>query len=151
MNLSIYTDAGARGNPGPAAIAILIFQDSRLVKQHGEYIGPATNNQAEYHAVIKALELARSLGAEQLKVFTDSELICRQIKGSYKIKNQGLKPLHEKVKALEKGLRVEWGSVPRENPNIRRADRLVNSVLDSQARETGGPQPRLSLYKSREQ
>lgn len=135
MEISIYTDAGARGNPGPAAIAVLIFREGRLVKQHGEYIGSATNNQAEYQAVIKALELAQSLGAKELKIFTDSELICRQIKGSYKVKDSKLKPLYEMAKNLEKGFqKVEWGSVPRENPNIRRADRLVNRVLDSHHR-----------------
>ena len=130
--LTIYTDAGARGNPGPAAIAILIFQEGKLLRQHGEYIGEATNNQAEYRAVIKALELAAELGAREIRIFTDSELVARQLQGRYRLKNAGLKPLHEQAKALEKGFeKVTWGSVPRENPHTRRADRLVNGVLDS--------------------
>ena len=128
----MYTDAGARGNPGPAAIAVLIFEGERLVKKHGEYIGEATNNQAEYTAVIKALELARGLGAKDIRVYTDSELVCRQMKGAYKVKDVKLKPLHEIAKDLEKGFeKVTWDSVPRENRNIRRADGIVNWVLDN--------------------
>jgi ribonuclease HI len=136
MAITVYTDAGARGNPGPAAIAVLIIKDGRLLKRHGEYIGPATNNQAEYRAVIKALELAHSLEAKEIHVFTDSELVCRQIKGEYKVKNKELKPLHEKVKSLEKQFqKIEWGSVPRENPRTRMADLLVNDILDAQERK----------------
>jgi ribonuclease HI len=129
--LSVYTDAGSRGNPGPASIAILVFQEGKLLKRHGEYIGPATNNQAEYTAVIKALELAHSLGAKEIKLYTDSELVARQLKGEYKVKDPKLKPLFEKAKALEKGLKVAYGNVPRENPVIKMADQLVNDVLDS--------------------
>jgi ribonuclease HI len=133
--LSVYTDAGARGNPGPAAIAVLFFEGTRLVKQHGEYIGKATNNQAEYRAVIKALELAKELGVEQLELFTDSELIARQLKGAYKVKDAKLKPLHEQAKALEKDFkRITFSSVSRSNLRIWLADKLVNKVLDAQAR-----------------
>ncbi len=139
MKLLIYTDAGSRGNPGPAAIAILIFQEGKLLKRHGEYIGPATNNQAEYTAVIKALELAHSQGAKEIKLYSDSELVCRQLKGEYKVKNALLKPLFEKTKALEKGLKVTYASVSRENPVLKMADRLVNDLLDSQERRLGKP------------
>jgi ribonuclease HI len=136
MGLSIYTDAGARGNPGPAAIAVLVFRDGRLVKQHGEYIGEVTNNQAEYRAIIKALELAHSMGAKELELFTDSELVARQLKGTYKVKDAKLKPLHEKVKALEKGFeKVSYSSVPRGNLRIWLADKLVNKILDSHAKK----------------
>ena len=136
MDLAIYTDAGSRGNPGPAAIAILIYEGPRLVKQHMEYIGEATNNQAEYRAVIKALELADLLSASEVRLFTDSELVCRQITGQYRIKEPGLKPLHARVMELEKKFRkFSCASVPRENPRTRFADRLVNKVLDS--REEG--------------
>ena len=139
MNLTIYTDAGARGNPGPAAIAVLIFQDGKLLKKDGEYLGTATNNQAEYRAVIKALELAHALKAKEIKLLTDSELVCRQLVGEYKVKNKELKPLFEKAKSLEKGfVKVEWGSVPRENPHTRMADRLVNCILDAQERKAPG-------------
>lgn len=131
--LSIYTDAGARGNPGPAAIAVLIFEGDKLVKQHGDFIGAATNNQAEYRAVIKGLELAKELGAEQLELFTDSELVCRQMKGAYKVKDSKLKPLHETAKNLEKGFgKVTWASLPRGNLRIWLADKLVNKILDAQ-------------------
>ena len=131
--LSVYTDAGARGNPGPAAIAVLFFEGSKLVKQHGEFIGKATNNQAEYQAVIKALELAKELGLNELELFTDSELVARQLKGAYKVKDAKLKPLHEQAKALEKGFaKVSYASVMRTNLRIWLADKLVNKVLDAQ-------------------
>ena len=132
LALSIYTDAGARGNPGPSAIAVLIFQEGKPLKQHSEYIGTATNNQAEYRAVIKGLELAKEAGAGEIRVFSDSELVCSQLKGEYKVKNRGLKPLYEKAKSLEKGFqKVSYFSLPRENPRTRLADRLVNRILDS--------------------
>jgi len=132
--LSIYTDAGARGNPGPAAIAVLFFEGSKLVKQHGEYIGKATNNQAEYRAVIKALELAHSLGKKELELFTDSELVARQLSGKYKVKDAKLKPLHETAKNLEKNFeKVSYSSVSRGNLRIWLADKLVNKILDSHA------------------
>jgi ribonuclease HI len=130
--VSIYTDAGARGNPGPAAIAVLIFEGQKLIKQHGDYIGTATNNQAEYRAVIKALELSKELGVKEIELFTDSELVARQLSGEYKVKDQKLKPLHEQAKALEKGFaKVTFSSVPRGNLRIWLADKLVNKILDS--------------------
>jgi len=132
--LSIYTDAGARGNPGPAAIAVLIFEGSKLVKQHGEYIGSATNNQAEYRAIIKGLELAHSLGKKELELFTDSELVARQLNGKYKVKEKGLKPLYEQAKAMEKKFeKVSYSSVSRGNLRIWLADKLVNKILDTHA------------------
>jgi len=135
QTLSVYTDAGARGNPGPAAIAVLFFEGTRLVKQHGEYIGTATNNQAEYRAVIKALELAHSMGLKELELFTDSELIARQLKGTYKVKDAKLKPLHEQAKALEKDFaKISYSSVMRTNLRIWLADKLVNKILDAQAK-----------------
>ena len=134
--LSVYTDAGARGNPGPAAIAVLFFEGSKLVKQHGEYIGSATNNQAEYRAVIKALELAHSLGMKQFELFTDSELVARQLSGKYKVKDAKLKPLHETAKNLEKNFeKVSYSSVSRGNLRIWIADKLVNNILNSEQRK----------------
>ena len=135
MTLSIFTDAGARGNPGHAAIAVLIYDGPKLVHHQAEYIGIATNNQAEYRAVIKALELADIMSASEVSMFTDSELVCRQITGEYRVKNPDLKPLHEKVKSLERKFqKVSYASVPRDNPKTRFADRLVNKVLDAQQR-----------------
>ena len=132
--LSAYTDAGARGNPGPAAIAVLFFKGTKLLKQHGEFIGTATNNQAEYRAVIKALELGRSM-TKELELFTDSELIARQLKGTYKVKDAKLKPLHEQAKALEKEFaKISYSSVMRTNLRIWLADKLVNKILDAQTR-----------------
>ncbi len=129
---SAYTDAGARGNPGPAAIAVLFFEGQKLIKQHGEFIGNATNNQAEYRAVIKALEIAKELGVKELELFTDSELIARQLAGKYKVKDAKLKPLHEQAKALEKGfVKISYSSLPRGNLRIWLADKLVNKILDS--------------------
>ncbi|MCJ7816993.1 MAG: ribonuclease HI family protein [Candidatus Aenigmarchaeota archaeon] len=133
---AIYTDAGARGNPGPAAIAVLFFEGSKLVKQHGEYIGKATNNQAEYRAIIKGLELAHSLGKKELELFTDSELVARQLSGKYKVKDAKLKPLYEQAKAMEKKFeKVSYSSVSRGNLRIWLADKLVNKILDSEQRK----------------
>lgn len=123
-------DGGARGNPGPAAVAaVATDREGRVMGERHAYIGEATNNVAEYRAVLFGLELARELGAASVEVVNDSELVARQIEGRYKVKNAGLKPLYlETMKAL-RGF-GDWSvrSVRRERNE--RADELVNEALD---------------------
>jgi len=130
MRLTIYTDGGARGNPGPAAIGVVIYDNKEKIKEFKKCIGIATNNQAEYTAMIKAFELAKDLKAKELKVYSDSELLIRQVTGEYRVKNEKLKELFSKLKSLEKNFTVSYEHVFRENPGIVNADRLVNEALD---------------------
>ncbi len=124
-------DGGARGNPGPAALGYVLCDPSgREHEARGEYIGPATNNVAEYRALVAGLEAAGRAGADPLLVCMDSELVVRQMTGEYRVKNAGLKPLHAQARrALATLGRVRFSSVRRES-NVR-ADGLVNEALDT--------------------
>lgn len=128
--LKIFTDGGARGNPGPAGIGAVAFgKDGSVVFEIAEYIGEATNNQAEYRALIAALEKAKERGDEKLEVFMDSELIIKQINREYKVKNEGLAPLFVKVYNLTLSFKcVNFTHIPREKN--QHADRLVNEAID---------------------
>ncbi|OGF20143.1 hypothetical protein A3I35_00005, partial [Candidatus Falkowbacteria bacterium RIFCSPLOWO2_02_FULL_45_15] len=104
--LIIHTDGGARNNPGPAGIgAVLYDENKQVVKEISEYIGEATNNQAEYKAVIRAMEEARKLNASELEFYLDSELVVKQLNREYKVKNKELAPLFMKVYNLSQGFR----------------------------------------------
>jgi len=128
---SLYTDGGARGNPGPAAIGIVLYDATDVVKQIGEVIGETTNNQAEYKALIRGLEEAIKLNAEELVCHLDSELLVRQMQGKYKIREENLKPLASEVLKLTSKLKkVEFIHVPREKNKL--ADKLVNQALDGE-------------------
>lgn len=137
MRLVVNVDGGARGNPGPAAIGVVVSDpDGNVVDELGEPIGVATNNVAEYRAVIRAAELARSLGAQELELIGDSELVARQLTGAYRVRHPSLKPLHgEALRAL--GSFESWRvrTVPRELN--ARADALVNAALDGAQRASG--------------
>lgn len=124
-------DGGARGNPGPAAVAaVATTPDGRALGEDALYIGETTNNVAEYRAVLLGLELARSLGASEVEVVNDSELVARQIGGQYKVKQAHLKPLHaDAMEALRGFARWTVRSVRREHNE--RADELVNETLDA--------------------
>lgn len=127
----IYTDGASRGNPGPSSLGISIVDPSTEseIFYWGEPLGLQTNNYAEYFAVIRALELARDQGVQQLEVRSDSQLLIRQILGEYKVKNEGLKPLFTQVKSLERGFKAcAWRHIPREQN--KRADELANQALD---------------------
>ncbi len=128
----IYSDGGARGNPGPAAIGVLICNEKDVkLTDHGETIGEATNNVAEYTAVVRGLTLAAELGISEADYFLDSELVARQLSGIYKLKAEHLRPFFMQVKELEKKFkRVSYFHVPREHPKIKHVDRLVNLALD---------------------
>ncbi len=128
--LIIYTDGGARGNPGPAALGVVVGD-----KEYSEYLGEMTNNQAEYRALIFALKKAKALlggkkaGGAEIEVWMDSELIVRQLNGEYKIKEPELQPLFIQAWNLRLDIKkVNFQHVPREKN--KRADRLVNLVLD---------------------
>lgn len=101
MKVTLYTDGASRGNPGQAGLGVVIYaEDGQKIAELCEYLGSTTNNIAEYKALIRGLEEAKVLGATEVEVFTDSELMARQINGQYKVKNAGLIPLYQKSKEL---------------------------------------------------
>jgi ribonuclease HI len=126
----VHVDGGARGNPGPAAAAaVASTPDGGVLAERSAYIGEATNNVAEYRSLLLGLELARDLGAREVEVACDSELVARQIGGEYKVKHAGLKPLYlEAMRQLREFERWSVRAVRREG-NVR-ADELVNEALD---------------------
>ena len=130
MKASLSTDGGARGNPGPAAYGyVLETEDGTVLDARGETIGVATNNVAEYRALIAGLEKAVELGIEELEVVSDSELLVKQMQGEYKVKNEALRELNDEANFLERKLgRVRYKAVRREHNEL--ADKLVNEALD---------------------
>ncbi len=125
-----YTDGGARGNPGPAAYGVVIqSSDGRVIAELQRYLGETTNNEAEYQGLIAALEYALAHHVEKLKVFSDSELIVRQIQKHYKVKSGGLRPLYDRAQELIGRLGPFSISHVRREQN-READRLVNEAID---------------------
>lgn len=131
MKARLWTDGGARGNPGPAAYGyVLETEDGTVLAAHGEAIGEATNNVAEYRALIAGLEKAAELGVEDLEVVSDSELLVKQMLGEYKVKSPVLRELHDEAGRLARRLRrVAYTAVRREHNEL--ADRLVNEALDA--------------------
>ncbi len=132
MILHTFSDGGARGNPGPAAIGFVICRPGgEVIREGAECIGEMTNNKAEYRAMLKALETAKAMKATKLLCHADSELIVYQLQGLYRIKDAGLKTLAEKVKLVAVTFQeVQWKQVPREHPMIARADKLLNQALN---------------------
>ena len=130
MKVVVHVDGGARGNPGPAAAAsVLSSPAGELLGEHAELLGHATNNVAEYRALLLGLEQARKLGASEVEVIGDSELIAKQVLGEYKVKNEALRPLHrEATAALRAFDRFSIRTVPRAQNAY--ADALVNAALD---------------------
>jgi len=127
----LYTDGGARGNPGPAAFGyVLEDADGEVLAQHGEAIGVATNNVAEYSALVAGLRRAIELGVEPLEVVSDSELLVKQMRGEYRVKNDALRWLSVEASRLARELgTVEYTHVKRAHNEL--ADRLVNEALDA--------------------
>jgi ribonuclease HI len=133
MKVIVHVDGGARGNPGPAAAAcVLTSPEGELLGEHAQLLGTATNNVAEYRALLLGLERARELGAGEVEVVGDSELIAKQVQGIYKVKHPAMRPLHlEAMKALRGFERWSIRTVPRaQNAD---ADALVNASLDQAA------------------
>jgi len=135
QKLTIFTDGGARGNPGPAGVGVVIYDESDVeMSSFGEAIGVATNNVAEYKAVVRALEHVASIvddtKAVKITLKLDSQLVERQLSGAYKVKDAGLKELHGQAKQLiEQYSSVEFIHVKRELNQV--ADKLVNQALDA--------------------
>lgn len=130
MKVVVNVDGGARGNPGPAAIAAVVQEpDGGVLEERGERIGRATNNVAEYKALLLGIEMARALGAKELDLVGDSELIVKQVKGEYKVKDATMRELHAEAK---KALRNfdSWSIRHVRREHNSEADRLVNEALD---------------------
>ena len=132
----LFSDGGARGNPGPAATAFLVLSEQcQVLTTNSHYIGTCTNNQAEYHALISALETAATLKPDEVICHTDSELVAKQLNGKFIVKNPTLKQLWQRVKELEKQFKkVSYVNVPRTHSQIQEADRLVNLTLDKETK-----------------
>lgn len=128
--LIIYTDGGARGNPGPAGIGCIIYDEkNKIIAEISKSIGHATNNQAEYQAVIVGLEKAREMSAKELIFYLDSELVVKQLKHEYKVKNRELAPLFLKIHNLTMSFKkINYKYIPREKNKL--ADKLVNKAID---------------------
>ncbi len=131
--LTIYTDGGARGNPGPAGIGAVLYDEQKnIVAEISEYIGETTNNQAEYKAVVAAITKAKELGAKELDFYLDSELVVKQLNREYKVKNKGLAPLFVQIyNAILNFKKVSFSHVRREFN--KEADRLANLAMDAKA------------------
>lgn len=134
MKITIHTDGGARGNPGPAAIGIVINDDTGAHHTYSQTIGHTTNNVAEYAAVLQSIKvLAEKYGTCEVEVeyLLDSELVVKQLRGEYKVKNEDLKKIHQQIKLEHaKYTSVSYSHVPRSQN--KEADALVNAALDSQ-------------------
>lgn len=133
VEATLFADGGSRGNPGPAAsAAVLLDPAGELVEEVGAYLGVATNNVAEWTALVLGLEAALARGIRRLTVRLDSELVVKQLRGEYRVKHAGLQPLHRRAMKLLRAFEdVDVAHVPRKQN--ARADRLVNRVLDQEA------------------
>ena len=130
MRARLFTDGGSRGNPGPAAYGyVLEADDGTVLAAHGEAIGVATNNVAEYRALVAGLARAEEAGVDELAVVSDSELLVKQMRGEYKVKNAALRELWDEAQRLAGRIGcVSYAAVRREHNDL--ADRLVNEALD---------------------
>ena len=131
MRARLFTDGGARGNPGPAAFAYVLEDgDGATLAAHGEAIGVATNNVAEYRGLVEGLRKAAELGVDEVEVVSDSELMVKQMRGEYRVKNEALRELSLEASGLARRIgRVTYSAVRREHNEL--ADRLVNEALDA--------------------
>jgi len=125
--MKIYTDGASRGNPGKSAAAFIATKNNKITKQNSKYLGTATNNEAEYNAIILALQTIKTKEAE---IISDSELAIKQLTGEYKIKKPHLQKLKTKIDKLIKGRKIKFSNQRRENKFIVQADYLVNKELD---------------------
>ncbi len=133
MEATLFADGGSRGNPGPAAsAAVLLDPAGETIEEVDAYLGTATNNVAEWNALLLGLLAAQKRGIRRLAIRLDSELVVKQLRGEYRVKNPGLQPLYQRARALLRDFeRVDIAHVPREQNTL--ADRLVNRVLDQEA------------------
>ena len=129
MNYKLYTDGGARGNPGPAGIGGVLYKDDKLLDSFSSFIGQGTNNQAEYLAILKGVELALKHNIDTLACYLDSELVVKQLKKEYKVKNEELAKIFIKIYNLTLKLKkITFFHIRREKN--KKADALVNKALD---------------------
>jgi ribonuclease HI len=135
MKLTIFADGGSRGNPGPAASGAVVTDESgTVVREIGTFLGTTTNNVAEWTGLISGVEAALELGADEIVIRLDSELVIKQLTGVYRVKHPNMIPLHAKAKALLKKFRhVDIKHVPRRQNAA--ADAVVNAVLDARANQ----------------
>ena len=149
--LIAHSDGGARGNPGPAGYGVVVQDESgRKVAALSEYLGHQTNNFAEYQGLIAALEYAVQHGPKALKVISDSELLVRQIKGIYKVKNAVLQDLHGRAKELI--AQLDWFSIGHAlREHNQEADRLANEAMDKGAGRSGMPSPLQTSVQSQQE
>lgn len=136
QKITVYADGGARGNPGPAAIGVVVIDgQGNIIERVSRYIGRSTNNQAEYAALIAGLEAAIKLRAEETYIYLDSELLVKQLQGRYAVKSPHLMPLFQRARSLLDRLpRATISHVPREANKL--ADALVNQALNSHQRSS---------------
>ena len=136
IEVNLYTDGGCRGNPGPGAIGIVICDAASIVlHEHAECIGYTTNNQAEYRALIKGLDLCAEYTRGRVSCYSDSQIVIKQITGAYRLKHEALRTLFDEVKRGTQRFReVVFQHVRREHHCIVQADRLLNDALDNRAR-----------------
>jgi len=130
MKLTLYSDGGARGNPGPAGIGVVIYNtEKQIVDKLSEFLGVATNNQAEYRAILAGIKKVKQLGATEVECYLDSELVVKQLNREYKVKNKDLAPLFLEVYNLSLGFkRITFTHIPRELNAV--ADALANEAMD---------------------
>jgi len=128
--LILHTDGASRGNPGESGVGVLIEDESgQILNRHARYLGHATNNQAEYTALIDGLKAAHALGADDVAVFADSELIVKQMKGLYRVKDPGLQVLHAEARGIVRNFtRFAIDYIPR--AKNKEADALANEAID---------------------
>jgi ribonuclease HI len=130
VKLVAHVDGGSRGNPGPAAVGVVVSdEDGAVLREEGRVIGRATNNVAEYRALLAGIEIAAELGADELELVGDSELVVKQVRGEYRVKDQGLRPLHAEVKAALAPFGA-WSIRHVRREQNADADGLVNEALD---------------------
>ena len=130
QRMEIYTDGASRGNPGNAAIAYVIVERGKILESGSEFIGVATNNEAEYKAIIKALKEAKKYKPKKVKCYSDSNLVINQLKGLWKVKAPQLSDFYNEVKNLEKEFKIEYCHVPRSNKWITICDSMANHELN---------------------
>ena len=128
--IKIFSDGGARGNPGPAGIGAVIYNsEGKIIAEVSEYLGIATNNQAEYKALIAALKKAKEMGVKEVECYLDSELVVKQLKREYKVKNKDLAPLFLEIHNLSINFKnISYRHIPREENKA--ADKLANIAMD---------------------
>lgn len=133
--VNLYTDGGCRGNPGPGAIGIVVCDAANTVlHEYAECIRLTTNNQAEYRALIKGLDLCAEYTLGRVRCYSDSQIVIKQVTGAYRLKHEALRPLFEEVKRrVPRFKEVVFHQVRRENPRIAHADRILNQAFEGRA------------------